>query len=106
MMIGKDMGLDIKRYTPRLLANSISNLKNELIDPATGAGQPVRPRSPKTSPTTWRVPWPQVVHRIPAVGFGSANALDFDDLIGETVAVLQAFPQIAAPLSSDASGTS
>src|SRR5215469_17065322 len=32
-MIGKDMGLDIKRYTPRLLANAISNLKNELIDP-------------------------------------------------------------------------
>src|SRR5215470_17871004 len=44
LMIGKDMGLDTKRYSPRLLA---------------------------------------------------ANALDFDDLIGETVAVLQAFPQIA-----------
>jgi DNA helicase-2/ATP-dependent DNA helicase PcrA len=25
----------------------------------------------------------------------AANALDFDDLIGETVGVLQAFPQIA-----------
>src|SRR6187455_3325625 len=33
MMIAKDMGLDTKRYSPRLLANSISNLKNELIDP-------------------------------------------------------------------------
>src|SRR6185312_13068399 len=33
LMIGKDMGLDIKRYSPRLLANAISNLKNELIDP-------------------------------------------------------------------------
>src|SRR6516225_11575539 len=32
-MIGRDMGLDIKRYSPRLLANAISNLKNELIDP-------------------------------------------------------------------------
>src|SRR5574338_452028 len=32
MMIGKDMGLDTKRYSPRLLANSISNLKNELVD--------------------------------------------------------------------------
>src|ERR1700751_4342612 len=32
-MIGRDMGLDIKRYSPRLLANGISNLKNELIDP-------------------------------------------------------------------------
>jgi len=26
-MIGRDMGLDIKRYSPRLLANAISNLK-------------------------------------------------------------------------------
>ncbi len=33
MMIGKDLGLDTKRYSPRLLSNSISNLKNELIDP-------------------------------------------------------------------------
>src|SRR3984957_1120440 len=33
-MIAKDMGLDVKRYSPRLLANGISNLKNELIDPA------------------------------------------------------------------------
>ena len=32
-MIGRDMGLDIKRFSPRLLANAISNLKNELIDP-------------------------------------------------------------------------
>src|ERR1700759_2700334 len=30
-MIAKDMGLDVKRYSPRLLANGISNLKNELI---------------------------------------------------------------------------
>ena len=89
-MIGKDMGLDIKRYSPRLLANAISNLKNELIDPAAGDGEPVRrtPTSPgahggrRLSPST-------------SSGCGLANALDFDDLIGETVAVLQAFPQIA-----------
>src|SRR6201995_5600221 len=37
-MIGRDMGLDIKRYSPRLLANAISNLKNELIDPAQAVG--------------------------------------------------------------------
>src|ERR1700743_198737 len=33
MLIAKDMGLDTKRYSPRLLANCISNLKNELVDP-------------------------------------------------------------------------
>src|SRR3984957_5580117 len=37
LMIGKDMGLDTKRYSPRLLANGISNLKNELIGPEQAA---------------------------------------------------------------------
>src|SRR3954471_20462894 len=88
MMIAKDMGLDTKRYTPRLLANSISNLKNELIDP----DQALTDLN-ETSDDLMRTV---------ATVFGeyqrrlrTANALDFDDLIGETVAVLQAFPQIA-----------
>ena len=54
-MIGKDMGLDIKRYSPRLLANSISNLKNELIDPQ----QALANLSDDDLPTTWRGPWPR-----------------------------------------------
>jgi DNA helicase II / ATP-dependent DNA helicase PcrA len=88
MMIGKDMGLDTKRYSPRLLANGISNLKNELIDPQQAVAEAVEAG--------------EELPRIVAEVFGeyqrrlrSANALDFDDLIGETVAVLQAFPQIA-----------
>ena len=44
MMIGKDMGLDTKRYSPRLLANGISNLKNELIDPERAVAEPHRGR--------------------------------------------------------------
>ena len=51
MMIGKDMGLDTKRYSPRLLANGISNLKNELIDPEQG-GRPRRPRPRTTWPAS------------------------------------------------------
>src|SRR5690606_25024149 len=39
MMIGKDLGLDTKRHSPRLLANAISNLKNELIDPEQAAAE-------------------------------------------------------------------
>src|SRR6195952_3402935 len=88
MMIAKDMGLDTKRYTPRLLANSISNLKNELIDP----DQALTDLNESSDD----------LMRTVATVFGeyqrrlrTANALDFDDLIGETVAVLQAFPQIA-----------
>jgi DNA helicase II / ATP-dependent DNA helicase PcrA len=88
LMIGKDMGLDTRRYSPRLLANAISNLKNELIDPADAAAN--------VSEST------DELNRIVAEVYGEyqrrlrvANALDFDDLIGETVAVLQGFPQIA-----------
>ena len=88
MLIAKDMGLDTKRYSPRVLANSISNLKNELVDPE----QAMADLSVDSGDLT----------RIVAEAYGeyqrrlrAANALDFDDLIGETVAVLQRFPQIA-----------
>ena len=88
LMIGKDMGLDTKRYSPRLLANGISNLKNELIGPEQAAAEASEAEDD--------------LARIVAEVYGeyqrrlrAANALDFDDLIGETVAVLQAFPQIA-----------
>ncbi|MGE2729725.1 DNA helicase PcrA [Mycolicibacterium vaccae] len=88
MMIGKDMGLDTKKHSPRLLANGISNLKNELIGPEQAAAEASEAADD--------------LARIIAEVYGeyqrrlrAANALDFDDLIGETVAVLQAFPQIA-----------
>ncbi|MEB4211914.1 DNA helicase PcrA [Mycobacterium sp. 94-17] len=87
-MIGRDMGLDIKRYSPRLLANAISNLKNELIDPAEAVAD-LTDDSDELSRTVAGV-YGEYQRRLRA-----ANALDFDDLIGETVAVLQAFPQIA-----------
>ncbi len=87
-MIGRDMGLDIKRYSPRLLANAISNLKNELIDPAEAVGN-LTDDSDELSRTVASV-YGEYQRRLRA-----ANALDFDDLIGETVAVLRAFPQIA-----------
>lgn len=87
-MIGRDMGLDIKRYSPRLLANAISNLKNELIDPA-GAVANLTDDSDELSRTVASV-YGEYQRRLRA-----ANALDFDDLIGESVAVLRAFPQIA-----------
>ncbi|WP_395310107.1 DNA helicase PcrA [Mycobacterium sp. AMU20-3851] len=88
MMIGKDMGLDTKRYSPRLLANGISNLKNELIDPDRALSD-LTESSDDMSKTVAAV-YGEYQRRLRA-----ANALDFDDLIGETVAVLQAFPQIA-----------
>ncbi|WP_026256421.1 DNA helicase PcrA [Mycobacterium sp. 155] len=88
MMIGKDMGLDTKRYSPRLLANGISNLKNELISPEQAAAEAFEAEEEMA----------RIVAQVYAEyqrRLRAANALDFDDLIGETVAVLQAFPQIA-----------
>ncbi len=87
-MIGRDMGLDIKRFSPRLLANAISNLKNELIDP----DQAVADLSDSSDELTRTVAsvYGEYQRRL-----RTANALDFDDLIGETVGILQAFPQIA-----------
>ena len=87
-MIGRDMGLDIKRYSPRLLANAISNLKNELIDPDRAVAD-LSDASDELCRTVASV-YGEYQRRL-----RTANALDFDDLIGETVAVLQAFPQIA-----------
>ncbi|MFN8226606.1 MAG: UvrD-helicase domain-containing protein [Mycobacterium sp.] len=88
MMIAKDMGLDVKRHSPRLLANAISNLKNELIDPAQAAAE--ASEAGEDLPGIVAQVYGEYQRRLRA-----ANALDFDDLIGETVGVLQAFPQIA-----------
>jgi len=87
-MIGRDMGLDIKRYSPRRLATAISNLKNELIAPEQAVAN-LSEGSDELAHTVASV-YGEYQRRLRA-----ANALDFDDLIGETVAVLQAFPQIA-----------
>ncbi|HUO36474.1 MAG TPA: DNA helicase PcrA [Mycobacterium sp.] len=88
LMIGKDMGLDTRRYSPRLLANCISNLKNELIDPEQAAAD-----VSESADELNRIV--ADVYREYQRRLHGANALDFDDLIGETVAVLQRFPQIA-----------
>lgn len=85
-MVGRDLGLDIKRYSP--LANAISNLKNELIDPHQALAG-LTEDSDDLARAVASV-YDEYQRRLRA-----ANALDFDDLIGETVAVLQAFPQIA-----------
>ncbi|MDM7491315.1 DNA helicase PcrA [Rhodococcus sp. CSLK01-03] len=87
-MIAKDLDLDVKRYSARLLATHISNLKNELIGPEEAAADADREASelPRIVATVYA----HYQQRLRA-----ANAFDFDDLIGETVALLQAHPQVA-----------
>ncbi|BBZ68578.1 DNA helicase [Mycolicibacterium insubricum] len=84
-MIARDMGLDIKRHSPRLLSNAISNLKNELIDPERAAAEATEDLAGVVAQV-----YAEYQRRL-----RSANAMDFDDLISETVGILQAFPNIA-----------
>ncbi|MFI6868259.1 DNA helicase PcrA [Nocardia sp. NPDC050406] len=87
-MIGRDFDIDAKKYTPRLLATAISNLKNELIGPEQAAADA------ETDDTEL----PRLVARVYEEyqrRLRAANALDFDDLIGETVAILQRHPNVA-----------
>ncbi|RVW10713.1 DNA helicase PcrA [Prescottella agglutinans] len=87
-MISKDLEIDTKRYSARLLATKISNLKNELIDPEEAAADADRD-SNDLDKLVARV-YAHYQQRLRA-----ANALDFDDLIGETVSLLQRHPQVA-----------
>ncbi|OZF04938.1 ATP-dependent DNA helicase PcrA [Rhodococcus sp. 15-2388-1-1a] len=87
-MISKDLQIDTKKFSARLLSTAISNLKNELIGPDKAAvdadGDPAE--------------LPRLVAKVYGVyqqRLRAANAMDFDDLIGETVGILQAFPQVA-----------
>ncbi|MGW5320565.1 DNA helicase PcrA [Rhodococcus pyridinivorans] len=89
-MIAKDLELDSKKYSARLLSTQISNLKNELTGPEEAAHE-AETDSAATELT-------RVVARVYAhyqQRLRTANAFDFDDLIGETVALLQAHPQVA-----------
>jgi DNA helicase-2/ATP-dependent DNA helicase PcrA len=84
--IGKDLDLDPRKYRPRGLAHQISALKNELIDHEAFA-------------TTVQTESQQVladVYRLYTERLQRAGAMDFDDLIGNAVAVLTLFDEVAA----------
>ncbi len=84
-MVAGDMDLDTKRNTARSLAAAISNLKNELIDPATAAERAESDIEKVTAE----------VYAAYQARLRAASAFDFDDLIMETVGLLQAFPAVA-----------
>ncbi|WP_431957356.1 DNA helicase PcrA [Nocardia lijiangensis] len=87
-MISRDFDIDTKKYSARLLSTAISNLKNELIGPeqATADAESDDTELPGLVARVYT----EYQRRLRA-----ANALDFDDLIGETVALLQNHPQVA-----------
>ncbi|QIS15861.1 DNA helicase PcrA [Nocardia arthritidis] len=87
-MISRDFDIDVKKYSARLLSTAISNLKNELIGPEQASADA---ESDDTElPALVARVYTEYQRRLRA-----ANALDFDDLIGETVALLQNHPQVA-----------
>ncbi len=86
-MIAKDQGLDIKKFTPRVLATAISNLKNELRDPKTALEEAMNTRNPFEKTVA------EVFVEYQA-RLRESNAVDFDDLIGEVVRIFREHPQV------------
>jgi DNA helicase-2/ATP-dependent DNA helicase PcrA len=82
----KDLGLDPRKFTPRGVGSRISTAKNELVDPDTFAAQaPANPHEEALAS----------IYREYQRRLQLADAVDFDDLIGHTVALLQLFPEVA-----------
>ncbi|MGP3981973.1 DNA helicase PcrA [Streptomyces sp. KR80] len=84
-LVCRDLDLDPKRYPPKAFSAKISNLKNELIDEETFAGQ-ASDGFEKTLAEAYALYQSRL---------REANALDFDDIIMTTVHLLQAFPDVA-----------
>ncbi|MCK0439668.1 UvrD-helicase domain-containing protein [Gordonia alkaliphila] len=90
-MVVRDLDLDPKKYAPRGLSTVISNFKNDLKSPeevAATLGE-IQPQQGQTAEDIARV-YDEYQRRLLA-----ANAFDFDDLIGETVGLLQRHPEVA-----------
>ncbi|OEY25834.1 ATP-dependent DNA helicase PcrA [Corynebacterium sp. BCW_4722] len=86
-MIAKDFSLDLKKFTPRTLANAISNHKNELVGPEAALAQAEKTHNPFE--TTVAKVYAEYQRRL-----RQANSLDFDDLIGEVVRIFKEHPQV------------
>nr|BFF22158.1 hypothetical protein GCM10025732_01230 [Glycomyces mayteni] len=83
--IVKDLGLDSKKHSPRWLAAEISRLKNELIGPDQAASSADDARAKLVADV-----YSQYDERLRL-----AQAVDFDDIIGSTVHLFRAFPEVA-----------
>ncbi|MDR2347195.1 MAG: DNA helicase PcrA [Bifidobacteriaceae bacterium] len=85
-LCAQELGLDPKQAPPKRLAHRISNLKNELVDfDAYAQAAGANPIDKATAE----------VYRLYQSRLQTASALDFDDLIMQTVNLLQAFPEVA-----------
>ncbi|MDT7581286.1 MAG: ATP-dependent helicase UvrD/PcrA, partial [Pseudonocardiales bacterium] len=84
-LVARDLELDPKKFAARGLAAQISNLKNELLGPEEAAERATNEYERRVAE----------VYALYQARLRSANAFDFDDLIMETVALLQRLPDVA-----------
>jgi DNA helicase-2/ATP-dependent DNA helicase PcrA len=86
-LVAKNLDLDPKNFAPKAIQHKISALKNELIDDDAYA-----------SSANYNDPFEQAVAEV-FKGYTQrlrqANAMDFDDLIAQTVYMFRAFPALA-----------
>ncbi|MEA2318638.1 MAG: ATP-dependent helicase UvrD/PcrA, partial [Solirubrobacteraceae bacterium] len=85
-----ELGVDPKRFTPAAMHNQISAAKNKLRD-AAAYRQLVGSFFEQTVADVFEV-YERELHRM--------NAMDFDDLLGRTVNVLELFPEVRARYAS------
>ena len=79
-----ELGVDAKRFTPAAVQRQISDAKNRLRGPAE-YGQMVGDYFERTVADVYALYEKSLVRM---------NAMDFDDLIGRTVALLERFPEV------------
>ncbi|MFI6075895.1 DNA helicase PcrA [Actinoplanes sp. NPDC051343] len=84
-MVGRELDLDPKRYTPRGLAAQVSNLKNELVGPEEFKEKAKGPQERAVAEA----------YELYQRRLREAHALDFDDIIMATVHLFQSHPLVA-----------
>jgi DNA helicase II / ATP-dependent DNA helicase PcrA len=85
-LVCRELELDARQFPPKALHGQVSNLKNELVDYETFASRAQTAREKGLAEA-----YGEYQRRLTAAG-----AMDFDDLIMNTVFLFQGFPEVAA----------
>ena len=88
--ICKDLELDDKIYKPSLVLSRISNQKNKLISPDEYGANPYHQREDKVM----RLYQLFDVYKLYQQRLKECNAMDFDDMLLETLRLLREFPEV------------
>jgi DNA helicase-2/ATP-dependent DNA helicase PcrA len=84
-LVARELDLDPKRHPARKLAAMVSNLKNELVEPAAATAAAKGPEQRDVAEA----------YELYQRRLAEAHALDFDDLIMTTVRLLREHPEVA-----------